>query len=228
MKVLVVDDDDGVCRLVQRALEREGIDCTCVYEAEAAKERLADQAAGKYDLVLMDIEMPGRNGWELLGDMRTLGDATPVIYLSAHHTVPDRVRGLDLGADDFIQKPFKVEELVARVNAVMRRHREIPVLTIGNVRIDVGHREVSVDGESVDTSPREFSVLSALVQARGKAVSKADLLREVWGAEEDPGTKVLEVQVARLRRKFEKGGHDLIQTVPGQGYRLRVESSTPS
>jgi DNA-binding response OmpR family regulator len=226
MRVLVVDDDDGVCRLVQRALEREGIQCTCVYEAEAAATRLADDPDGKFDLVLLDIEMPGRSGWDLLEDMRGLGDATPVIYLSAHHTVPDRVRGLNLGADDFVQKPFKVEELVARVHAVMRRRDAIPVLTFGSVRIDVGHREVQVDGETVETSPREFSVLSTLAQARGRAVSKGDLLREVWGADEDPGTKIVEVQVARLRRKFEKGGHDLIETVPGQGYRLRLESAS--
>lgn len=221
MNVLVVDDDDGVCRLVQRALEREGIACTCVYEADAAAARLAE---GSFDMVLLDVEMPGRSGWELLEDMRTLGDGTPVIYLSAHHTVPDRVRGLNLGADDFVQKPFRVEELVARVHAVIRRRDSIPVLSIAGMQIDVGHREVHLDGELIDTSPREFAVLSALAQARGQAVSKAELLREVWGTEVDPGTKIVEVQVARLRRKFEKGGHDLIETVPGRGYRLRVES----
>ena len=221
MKVLVVDDDDGVCRLVQRALEREGIVCTYVYEADAAAARLADTT---FDLVLLDVEMPGRTGWDLLEDMRSLGDATPVIYLSAHHTVPDRVRGLNLGADDFVQKPFRVEELVARVNAVIRRRDAIPVLSVAGIRIDVGHREVTLHGTAIETSPREFAVLSTLAQARGEAVTKTELLREVWGTDVDPGTKIVEVQIARLRRKFEKSGHDLIETVPGAGYRLRVGS----
>jgi DNA-binding response OmpR family regulator len=221
MRVLIVDDDDGVCRLVQRALEREGILCTYVYEADAASARLADTS---FDLVVLDVEMPGRTGWDLLEDMRSLGDATPVIYLSAHHGVPDRVRGLNLGADDFVQKPFRVEELVARVNAVIRRRDAIPTLTVAGIRIDMEHREVTLNGARIETSPREFAVLSTLAQARGEPVSKTELLREVWGTEVDPGTKIVEVQVARLRRKFEKSDHDLIETLPGRGYRLRMES----
>ena len=143
-----------------------------------------------------------------------------MIFLTAHQSTEERVRGLRLGADDYIVKPFESEELLARLEAVHRRRKSLPVLTVGPLRIDVGRRIVDLNGERIELSPREFDVLGELVQSAGRTVSRAELLRNVWGIEFDPGTKIVEVQVARLRRKLGRGTTSIIQTVVGEGYRL--------
>jgi len=170
--------------------------------------------------MLLDISMPEQSGWEFLEELREAGEEIPVIFLTAHHTVEERVRGLRMGADDYVLKPFEGPELIARIEAVVRRRESLPVFTVGELRIDLGRRLVERGGERIEVSPREFDVLGELVQARGKILSKSDLLSRVWGMDFDPGTKVVEVQVARLRRKLGRNQPALIETVVGKGYRV--------
>lgn len=219
--ILLVDDDPGVCTFVRRALTSEGYGVFIAHTAAEAEELLGDPELAM-DLVLLDVGLPDRTGWEVLKRLRARGDTTPVVFVSAQHEVPDRVRGLELGADDYLQKPFRPEELRARIGAVLRRYDLLPSYRVGPMQLDLTQQAVHLDGRRVETSPREFQVLLALARARGRVLSRLDLLQTVWGMEEDPGTKLLEVQVTRLRRKLAPEGAGLIQTVVGKGYRIGV------
>ena len=219
MKVLIIDDDPGVRRYIQRVLEKSEVEGVEAAGPAEGREHLAG-SPGTFDVMLLDISMPGQSGWDFLSEIREAGDDTPVIFLTAHHTVEERVRGLRMGADDYILKPFEGAELVARIEAVVRRRESLPVLTVGELRVDLARRIVERGGERIEISPREFDVLGELVQARGKVISKSELLKRVWDIDFDPGTKVVEVQVARLRRKLDKEEPSLIETIVGRGYRV--------
>ncbi|MDA1265038.1 MAG: response regulator transcription factor, partial [Planctomycetota bacterium] len=221
------DDDPGVRQLERTILERRGIEAVAVASASEAKLKLAEDS-GSFDLILLDISMPGQSGWDFMADLREGGDETPVIFLTAHHRVEERVRGFELGADDYILKPFEPAELIARIEAVERRRNILPVINFGDLRVDLAHRVVERSGTRIDCSPREFEVLGALLEAKGRILSKAELLLTVWGLNDDPGTKVVEVQVARLRRKLDQGQESMIETVLGEGYRFVVPNSSAS
>lgn len=218
-RILLVDDDPSVGAFMKGLMTSAGHGLKCAGSASDAREALSlvDQPV---DLILLDIGLPDQSGWEFLRNLRMGGDQTPVIFLSAQHALADRIRGFELGADDFIQKPFRPEELIARVNAVLRRHKMLPTYQVGPLSLNLSHQTVEVAGRRLDVSPREFQVLIALVSARGGICSRTELLREVWELETDPGTKLIEVQITRLRRKLAFEGRDLIQTVIGQGYRI--------
>ncbi len=226
MRILVVDDDPGVRRYIQRVLERNDMESVAVAGADEARNRL-DAERGEIDLMLLDITMPRESGWDFLIQQREAGNEKPTIFLTAHHSIEDRVRGLRMGADDYIIKPFAGEELVARIEAVMRRRESLPTFSVGDLRVDLASRIVERGEERIELSPREFDVLGALVQARGRTVSRRELLRRVWDIEFDPGTKIVEVQIARLRRKLDENRHgSLIETVVGEGYRIPVHGSS--
>lgn len=219
MKVLIIDDDEGMRRYIQRVLAKQGIDGIAV--GSPSEARITRQEHSEVDLILLDISMPGQSGWEYLQEMRDAGDETSVIFLTAHHTVEERVKGLRMGADDYILKPFETPELLARIEAVVRRRQSLPVLAVGDLRIDLARRIVERGGSRIEVTPREFAVLGELAQARGEVLSKSELLKRVWEIDFDPGTKVVEVQVARLRRKLDSGEpSSVIETVVGEGYRM--------
>lgn len=221
MRILIIDDDPGVRSYILRVLEESDFHGDAVAGPEEGRDRLAGN--GAYDAILLDVSMPHQTGWEFLEDLRARGDETPVIFLTAHHTVEERVRGLRLGADDYVLKPFEASELIARIEAVVRRRHSLPVLTVKDLKVDLARRVVERGGVRIEVSPREFDVLGELVQARGAILSRSELLRRVWDIDFDPGTKVVEVQVARLRRKLDREPPSLIQTVVGEGYRVAVE-----
>jgi len=226
MKVLVVDDDPKLRDTLRRGLEESGIDCDLAADAAEAAERVAGR--GPYALLLLDVMMPGRTGYEFLEELRGGGDETPVLFLTARNEVDDRVRGLRLGADDYVVKPFELRELLARMEAVLRRHEHVRKLEVGDVLIDPAHRRVLRRGERIELSPREFDLLLALAESPGRVLSRSHLLRAVWGIEFDPGTNVVDVQVARLRRKLHRVGPPIVETVVGEGYRLSpVSAPTP-
>ena len=176
-------------------------------------------ATGRFDLAVLDVMLPGRDGLSLLRDLRSIGSTMPVVVLTAKDSVPDRVEGLRAGADDYLVKPFAFEELLARIDAVARRSSLDQHLTYGPIELDVEAHRVTVAGAPVELTAKEFALLQALLENAGKVLSRADLKEKVWHFEPDAETKVVDLYVHYLRKKLGSAG-DLINTVRGIGYSL--------
>lgn len=220
MRVLIVDDDPVYVTWIEEVLRQAGIQHEALGDGDAALKRLSEVADGHFDLLLLDVRMPRMSGWDLLVALREHGRELPVIVVSGQESVAERVRGLRMGADDYAIKGIEPEELLARMDAVLRRRRSLAPLDFGDLRVDPVRRRVARAGTSVELSPKEYDLLLALVRAGGEVVAREDLLREVWDMDFDPGTNLLDVHVGRLRRKIDRGGPPLIETVRGEGYRL--------
>ncbi|MBK7874612.1 MAG: response regulator transcription factor [Planctomycetes bacterium] len=226
MRCLVVDDDPKFRSYVSSGLEQSGIGCQTAPDGAAALEVLEKAGEGAFDLILLDVMMPVKTGWELLHDLRERGRETPVIFVTARDSVEERVKGLKLGADDYIIKPFAFEELLARIDAVIRRRQSLPPLEYADLQLDLGRRLALRSGKKIELSPREFDVLRWLVMHHDRVVSRTELLHEVWGIDFDPETNVVDVHVARVRKKIDKHGRPLIQTVRGEGYMVTMPGAT--
>jgi DNA-binding response OmpR family regulator len=222
MKVLIVDDDPDFCYLTTRGLEQAGIEHRAARTAQEARDLLRGPDAGTFDVVLLDIELPGTKGWEFLSELRTNGHEVPVMFVTVRQSPEDRVQGLNLGADDYVVKPFDPAELVARLHAVVRRNFRGEKIRIQDLTIDPYLRRIERNGKPIDLTPREFDILWALAQSSGRTVSEKELLKRLWGMEFDPETNFVQVHVFRLRKKLDRAGKPLIDTVRGVGYRLRV------
>jgi DNA-binding response OmpR family regulator len=213
--VMVVEDDANIGRLVKTYLERDGFESLWVRSGEAA---LAELGRHPIRLVVLDIGLPGIDGLEVC---RRIGGRVPVVMLSARDEIADRVVGLELGADDYVPKPFSPRELTARIKAVLRRGGSraagAEVLTLGPVTLGTASREVRVDGREVELTQREFELLEYLVRQSGRVVGRDELLELVWGFVSAGQTRTVEVHVAQLRKKL--GHPELIRTVRGVGYR---------
>jgi heavy metal response regulator len=222
VRALVVEDDEKVAAFLQRGLRDAGF---AVDSANAGDEGLRMATSEAYDVLVLDVMLPGRDGFGVLRDLRERKIATPVICLTARDTVDDRVRGLDLGADDYLVKPFSFTELLARIRALMRRGQALmgnPIM-VGDLQVDVVTRVVSRGGRRIDLSTREFNLLEYLARHAGEVVSRSMILEKVWDVCHDPQTNVVDVHINRLRKKIEFGfDAPLIHTVRGAGYVLRT------
>jgi DNA-binding response OmpR family regulator len=216
-RVLIVDDDRAIRESLARALELEGYEVDVVVDGVDALARTRRET---FDALVVDVMMPGIDGLGVCRVLRADGDRTPVLMLTARVETPDRVAGLDAGADDYLPKPFAFDELVARVRALGRRATPPapPVLTAGDVALDPARRVVSRAGKPVDLTRKEFGVLEVLLSARGAVISSEELLERVWDANADPFTTTVRVTVMTLRKKL--GDPPLIETVVGAGYRV--------
>jgi two-component system copper resistance phosphate regulon response regulator CusR len=219
MRILIVDDDPKLRSYVCAGLQQAGIEGVPAPDGESALRVLQEDTRG-FDLILLDVMMPALSGWELLHDLRERGRETPVIFVTARDSVEERVRGLRLGADDYVIKPFAFQELLARIEVVLRRRKQLPPIAVADLRLDLARRNARRGEHSIDLSPREFDLLLALARAEGEVLSRAELLRQVWGIESEPSTNLVDVHIGRLRRKLDAHGPPLIQTVRGEGYRL--------
>lgn len=214
--VLIVDDEPAIADLIEMTLETLGYRCVKAADGEAAADLLERQ---RFDLILLDVMLPGVDGFALMDYIAPTG--TPVIFLTARASVADRVRGLKLGAYDYIVKPFAPDELLARVDGLMRRTgRRSARLRLWQVEIDPDARQVLRDGRPVELTPREFDLLMVLVQSRGVALYRNVLMERVWGLDSDAGPRTLDLYISRLRKKL--GWADKIRTVSGVGYRLEA------
>ncbi len=220
MRILVVDDDPVYHAWIGEVLRQAGLQFELAEDGDAALRRLAEVSEGHFDLLLLDVRMPRMSGWDLLVELRERGRELPVIVVSGEESVAERVRGLRMGADDYVTKKVEPEELLARIEAVVRRRRSLAPFDFGDLRVDPVRRRVERTGKSIELSPKEYDLLLALVRAGGEVVARQDLLREVWDMDFDPGTNLLDVHVGRLRRKVDSGNLPLIETVRGEGYRL--------
>lgn len=223
-RILVVDDEDNLRTMLVAALKFEGFD---VAQVSNGREALRALKEARPDLIILDVMMPELDGFATLKRMREAGDRTPVIFLTAKDTSADAVAGLGLGADDYLAKPFALEELVARVEAVMRRVDASPdaasVMSLADLVIDdVAHRVTRGDRE-IHLSPTEYKLVAFLVANAGRVMSRGQLLRNVWGYSPDDDPSVVETYIGYVRKKVDATEPKLIHTVRGVGYTMRVE-----
>jgi len=215
--VLVVEDERNLADAIARGLRRKGMAVDVAYDGTTGHEMAF---VTRYDVVILDRDLPGIHGDQICADLANSDALTRVLMLTASGTVADRVEGLQLGADDYLPKPFAFDELVARVQALGRRATPAvpPVLTVGDLTVDPARRVVTRGGTPIDLTRKEFGVLEELLKARGAVVSSEELLERVWDANTDPFTTIVRVTVMTLRRKL--GDPPLIETVVGVGYRI--------
>lgn len=221
MRILVVEDDPRMARLLSRALRETGYAVDLV----ASGERAVDYAAfGTYDLMVLDILLDGMDGFEVCRAVRRAESKMPILMLSARSEIADRVRGLNLGADDYLPKPFAVEELRARIAALLRR-RSLPAqitLTVGDIRLDRNKRSVEVRGRVVELTAKEYSLLEYILLNRGRVVTRREIGEHVWDELFDPFSNLIDVYVGRLRQKIDSGAPpgeaSFLTTRRGEGY----------
>ena len=224
LKLLLVDDDKRLVGTLKRGLEAEGFTVDVAFNGF---DGLWLASEGVYDVLVLDIMLPGRNGYEICADLRRRGDWTPILMLTAKAGELDEAEGLDTGADDYLTKPFSFSVLVARLRALARRsaaRRPAPA-TVGDLRVDPRRRRVWRGDEEITLTAREFAVLEFLVRRREQVLSKSDILAGVWEHDFDGDPNIVEVYVRRLRRKIDEPfRRRSIQTVRGAGYRLTVDA----
>jgi DNA-binding response OmpR family regulator len=216
MRILLVEDDELIGDAVKTGLEQEKYTIDWVKDGNSAVLAMKNET---FDLVILDIGLPQRSGLEVLKEVRGFGNTTPVLVLTARDTVSDRVAGLDSGADDYLPKPFDMDELVARIRALLRRSsgRANPILTHGDISLDPAAHQVTRAGEVVELSGREFAILQVLMEYHGKVMSKSRLEEELYGWSSDVESNTVEVYIHHLRKKL---GSDLIRTIRGVGYMI--------
>ncbi|WP_104527996.1 response regulator transcription factor [Blastococcus saxobsidens] len=219
--VLVIEDDARIRRMVHMTLRREGFE---VAEAATGEDGLVRLAGQPYDVVLLDLRLPGMDGFEVCREIRRTS-TTPVIMVTARSDSDDVVAGLEAGADDYVTKPFVPKELVARVRALTRRSREaeeLPVITVGDLEISPLAGSVTRDGRSLDLTRTEFRLFTELASDRGRVLSREELLQRVWGYDYFGDSRLVDVHIRRLRKKIESdpASPEVVTTVRGMGYRV--------
>jgi DNA-binding response OmpR family regulator len=221
VNVLLVEDEDRIASFIEKGLLQSGFDVHRVGTGRAALQAASDGV----DIVVLDLGLPDIDGLEVLRSLREAENFLPVVILTARDDIDDRVAGLDLGADDYVPKPFAIDELVARLRARLRPHLDesLTRLTVGDLELDLIARRARLTGRIVELTAREFALLEMLMRHAGQAVSRGDLLLNLWGMDFDPRSNLVDVYVRYLRRKL---GDAWIQTVRGVGYRM-VTPATP-
>ena len=216
IRILIVDDEKPICDLIDLNLSAAGYHCTAVQDGIAALEKIEN---GRYDLILLDVMLPGVDGYDIMEYIRPL--KIPVIFITARYEVKDRVRGLKLGADDYLVKPFDVVELVARVEAVLRRyHKAENILSAFDVAVDVEARQVTRAGVAVELTNKEFGLLLLFIRNKNVALFRETLYENVWEGEYSGDSRTVDLHVQRLRKKL--GWEQCLVTVYRVGYRLEV------
>lgn len=223
MRILVVEDERDLNRVITKRLIKEGYSVDSCYDGEEALDYIT---AGEFDAVILDIMMPKMNGLDVVRAMRAKNNATPVLFLTAKDSVPDRVAGLDAGAEDYLVKPFAFEELLARIRVMFRKQAgEVTnVFTIAGLRVDIASRRVERNGDTIDLSAKEFDILEYLVRNKGVVLSREKIENHVWNFDYSGGTNVVDVYIRYLRKKIDDPYESkLIHTIRGVGYVLREE-----
>ena len=220
MRLLVVEDDPNLARLLERGLEEQAYAVDLARDGEAA---LTQASLNEYDAIVLDLGLPKRSGLEVASELRRRRLTTPILMLTARDTIPDRIRGLDTGADDYLTKPFDIGELFARLRALLRRAPALlpPELTVADLRIDTAAQKAERGGRAIDLTAKEFALLELLARHAGTIVTRTAITNHVWDENHDPASNAIEVYVNRLRRKVDGPGEvPLIHTRRGAGYLL--------
>jgi DNA-binding response OmpR family regulator len=216
-RILIAEDEPRLAAFLEKGLRAQGFATTVVTDGAAASAIAHDD---EFDLLVLDLGLPGKPGAEVLRDLRRSGQRMPVLILTARDDLDTTVAGLEGGADDYVTKPFRFEELLARIRARLREQPEPEqtVLEAAGVTLDMRSRRASVEGRTVELSAREYTMLEVLMRHAGQVLSREQLLSHVWGYDHDPGSNVVDVYIGYLRKKL---GPDVIETARGMGYRLR-------
>ena len=228
MKVLIIEDDPTLNQNIREALAVEGIHSESVFNGMLAERILKKET---FDCIIMDINLPGKTGFDLCRDFRAFDTHTPVLMLTAFSELEDKVKGFDCGADDYLTKPFFMRELILRVQSLVKRSgngtptsQKNEVVTAGDIAIHPAQKQVLRQGKEIALTPREYQILLKLCQNKGEVLSKADLIREIWGTSFDTNTNTVEVYINFLRNKVDKPfGKNSIKTKVGYGYYLDTE-----
>lgn len=222
LSILLVEDEARIADFVLAGLRSENMTVTWIQRGD---EALPATASGNFDLIILDILLPGCDGLQVLRDLRERNYPVPVLMLTALDSPPQRVEGLNIGADDYLGKPFLMEELIARIRALTRRaSRAQTMLTLADLTLDLLNHEVRRAGEKIDVTPREFSLLEFLMRCEGRTVSRTAILLEAWKYNFEPGTNVVDVFIKRLRQKIDGDRPvKLLHTVRHLGYALRIQ-----
>lgn len=224
MRVLIVEDEAKTAAYLAKGLREHGFVADVAADGRGGLHLAQSET---YDIVILDVMLPERDGWSVLEDLRSSGSTLPVLFLTARDSVSDRVRGLELGADDYLIKPFAFSELLARIRTVLRRgSARLPdLLSVGDLELDVTRRKVQRSGQKLDLSPKEFGLLSLLMRRVGEVLSRTLIAEQVWDMNFDSDTNVVDVHIRRLRAKVDDPfDQKLIHTVRGAGYVLEVRS----
>jgi DNA-binding response OmpR family regulator len=218
-RILIVEDEPRLSSFLERALRSRGYATSAVSDGAQAAAIASDE---DFDLVILDLGLPDMDGLSVLRELRRRGERLPAIVLTARDDLADKIEGLDAGGNDYVTKPFRLEELLARIRVQLRdgKAAEPTKLEASGIVLDLRSRKAVVDGRTVDLTAREFTMLETLMHHRDQVLSREQLLSHVWGYDYDPGSNVVEVYIGYLRRKL---GTDAIETVRGMGYRLRSE-----
>jgi len=217
MRILLVEDEKGVANFIRKGLEEEFYS---IDHARDAEEALLFLESNNYDMIILDVMMPGMNGFDLCKAIRQKKIQSPVLMLTARDSVKDKVRGLDSGADDYLTKPFSFEEFLARVRALLRRKEDnLTEFTHGPLKIDAVSHRVFAGEKEILLRPKEFSILMYLVQNKGRVLSRTQILENIWGYDFNPNTNIVDVHIKALREKLKQYSlHELIRSVRGVGY----------
>jgi two-component system, OmpR family, response regulator len=220
VNVLVVEDEQQIASFLERGLSEAGLNVSLSADGDEAYELARTRP---WDVIVLDIMLPGRDGLSILKNLRAQSNAVPVILLTARSELDERLEGLDLGADDYLTKPFFIAELIARIRAISRRASSTAsnLLEVGPLRVNLVTREVTADEASVDLTTREFALLEYLCRLPGHVLTRTQIYERVWRYDFDPRTNLVDVYVARLRKKLGEAGA-WIETVRGVGYRMRA------
>jgi two-component system copper resistance phosphate regulon response regulator CusR len=227
MRILLVEDQQQAADILKQGLREQGYAVDVASDGEEADFKAS---VNRYDLIILDLMLPRKGGFALCRDLRAAGNDIPILILSARDAVDDRIRGLDLGADDYMVKPFEYQELLARVRSLLRRRsiRKKEVLSVGDLSIEVGTHKVQRAGRTIELTAKEFSLLEYLARHAGETVTRAQISREVWDESYDSFSNLIEIYLGRLRRKIDAGqAVHLLHTLRGEGYTLAVAPPVP-
>ncbi|PIR58964.1 MAG: DNA-binding response regulator [Candidatus Pacebacteria bacterium CG10_big_fil_rev_8_21_14_0_10_56_10] len=220
MKILIVEDDRILAKNLQKVLLKDGF---AVDTTHAKEDGLVETEVNEYDCIVLDINLPDGSGFDLLSELRRTENQTPIIIVTARGDVEDRIKGLNLGADDYVPKPIDSYELIARIRAVIRRNsqKSLPVISVNGLTLKPAEHIAVVNDQPLDLTAKEFAVLEYLAQHSGQAITRAMLMEHIWGSDFDTFSNVIDVYISNLRRKLEKHSQArLITTIRGKGYVL--------
>lgn len=225
MRILVVEDEQDMNLLIQKVLKRSGYSVDGCFDGQEAEDYLAGT---EYDVILLDVMLPKRDGYQLVADLRGKGVDTPVLFLTARDSIADRVKGLDLGADDYLVKPFDFDELLARIRVLSRKRvgHKSNQFTVADLTLDVERRQVYRAGQEIRLLPKEFSILECLMRGKGNVLSRRQIEDSIWNYDDTPSSNNVDVYISKLRKKIDGDSPvKLLHTIRGVGWVLRDDGA---